>query len=383
MTGSLLVAGLLALSLLWACGDSGAGDGKSEFNAPTKNTRYIFNQQNPDSSMTTISAGVVGEKTIDGKPYLVAQIAEVGAANTNQIYLNFTDPLHVTFAGGRVDTYSSSLPFGTPEVPFIEGELDEVVDLNLEPPVGESVDISCSGTGTLVGVDATADFAGSYVLVEEDASVETAMGIIHGCRHFEGSGVVSSEQIPESMNNIEMSAELWYSDSKGVVAMIFHRPPYEDIVFGLASVEDLGEGDESHGNIQRMGVVGGTGTGSFELSTYDVNQDFDADKNVHAKMILELRFMDEEKAKTSEEPPVSVEFGTTWGIFPHMLVSSPVSFFHPEESGMGFTYWIAYVDEAAKNEPENGIAYRISVMANTTNNPVRVTSRILYTKYQP
>ena len=66
-------------------------------------------------------------------------------------------------------------------------------------------------------------------------------------------------------------------------------------------------------------------------------------------------------------------------------MQSPVSIFHPEENKQGFTYWYAYVNEAAKNEPgENGILYRIKVtFPDYMTSPVRVTARIRYPIYRP
>jgi hypothetical protein len=121
---------------------------------------------------------------------------------------------------------------------------------------------------------------------------------------------------------------------------------------------------------------------SFDLSTYDVRGQFDADKDKHAKMLVEVRFMEDEKAKTADRPPIETDIGTVFGVYPHELIASPVSFFHAEENGKGFTFWIAYVDQAAKNESTNGISYHISAtVPDYGSSPVRVTSRIVYNLY--
>jgi hypothetical protein len=79
-----------------------------------------------------------------------------------------------------------------------------------------------------------------------------------------------------------------------------------------------------------------------------------------------------------------VEFGTVWGVYPYQLVESPVSLFHPEENGKGYKYWVGYVDQAAKNESSNGIAYHIGVnLPDYVSSPVRVTARILYHLWTP
>src|SRR5690606_14212728 len=111
-----------------------------------------------------------------------------------------------------------------------------------------------------------------------------------------------------------------------------------------------------------MGVVSPDNR-TFRLSTYDRAGEFDADKTVHAKMLLELRWVDEDKARTDEFPALfSPDFGTVIGMFPASFVSSPISLLHPAENGKGYTFWYAFVDQAAKNEPgEGGIAYHAGV----------------------
>ena len=61
-------------------------------------------------------------------------------------------------------------------------------------------------------------------------------------------------------------------------------------------------------------------------------------------------------------------------------MASPISLFHPSENGQGFTYWIAYVDQAAKNEAGgNGIAYHAGVtLPDFVSSPMRVSGRIVY-----
>ena len=75
-----------------------------------------------------------------------------------------------------------------------------------------------------------------------------------------------------------------------------------------------------------------------------------------------------------------VNFGTMGGMyyFPHELIESPVSVFFPEENGNGFRYWYAFVDQAAKNQDENGISYTISVDKDASLPELRVTARIAY-----
>ena len=118
---------------------------------------------------------------------------------------------------------------------------------------------------------------------------------------------------------------------------------------------------------------------SFELSTHDLKGNFDADPKQHAKMLLEIRYLDENAAKNDPMPEVNVEFGTVMGYFPSQLVESPVSIFFPEENGEGYKYFISYVDQAAKGN-DKPISYRISVTGGESVKPMRVTARIYYYK---
>ena len=88
----------------------------------------------------------------------------------------------------------------------------------------------------------------------------------------------------------------------------------------------------------------------------------------------------EARAKTPEQPGVTVEFGVVGGTFPHQLQQSPVSLFHPEENGGGFVYWLARVDQAAKNLPVNPTAFHVTAMAGSSaeKSEIRTDAQIRY-----
>jgi hypothetical protein len=147
----------------------------------------------------------------------------------------------------------------------------------------------------------------------------------------------------------------------------------------MTDSSDCGSMDASNYRIIRKnGVV--DSSSSFNLDTYDCDgQKIAADKNTHASMLLELRWVDETQAKTDTQPAPKVEFGTTMGYFPNAMAGSPTSIFHPEENGKGFKYWYSYVNQAAKNSPGgNSETYHIKVGAVAGLSPVRVTARIYY-----
>lgn len=128
---------------------------------------------------------------------------------------------------------------------------------------------------------------------------------------------------------------------------------------------------------------------SFQVSSHDVAGEFDADKQTHAKMVLELRWADIERARTTDPLPVAPDFGTVWGVFDAVLVMTDVSLFHPEEDGQGLHYWIAVVDQAAKNEASNPIAYHAGARwdpiyaPSLPSGPVRADGLVLYKRLAP
>ncbi|RJO73284.1 MAG: hypothetical protein C4523_01660 [Myxococcales bacterium] len=379
------LAALIALCGLWAagCSDSEGDDEEAPYGPPSKTTTYLFKRQNDDGTFSTFEAKIVGEKEIAGATYWRAQTGDMTSENKTGAELWMLPDYEnetVVFAGG--EGYSQTVALAPAGEPLVSGTLDEPITIETEPPVGETQTFSVSASGAFAGAAATVAAAGSYVLEDDDASVETGMGVIPGCRQFSAEATATNSDLLGADVEVTFTGQAWYHPQYGVVGALIKREPYPDIVFGLAGTMDLGEAGEGRHMIQSMGVVD-VATPSFTLSTYDVNQEFDADKETHAKMLLELRWLDEELAKGDTQPTVAVNFGTVFGVFPHDLVEAPISFFHPAEKDMGYKYWIAYVDQAAKNEAENGIAYTITVTNSGGTGAVRVTARIIYTLYQP
>jgi hypothetical protein len=216
----------------------------------------------------------------------------------------------------------------------------------------------------------------TFSLKEKGVTVQTGIGPVEGCWHFEGGATLAKFFGAPT----EVQGEVWYSPTLGLVKAKANKP-FPDLGMdftGSSDYLDLGDGWAS---VHKVGVVG-DGVSSFELNTYDVNTQLDADKNTHAKMFAEVRWVSEETAKTSKQPYVDLTFGTTMGYFPSSLTQSPVSVFHPEENGKGYVYWVGFVDQAAKNEPgPNGISYRVTAKYEPTFSPIRITARIIYKRF--
>ena len=328
----------------------------------------IFGSTN-NSQVTT----VVGQKTIGGTIYDRLATTRVDDPTKGGEYwikensdktVDFAGFLHTSLVGGLVP--AASLTLATP------------VKINLEPPLNEWQPVAGSGTLTLTDTLATstANVTGQYKLVEKDAIVETGVGPLSGCNHYSGQASSDSAGIPALFRGQTVNAELWYHPSYGVVA--FNAP---DLGVGtvMTDTSDCGEIDSSsYRTIRKVGVV--DSSSSFGLDTYDCDgNQLAADKNTHAAMLLELRWVDEASAQTDVQPLPNVEFGVPMGYFPNSMAESPVSIFHPEENGQGFKYWYSYVNQASKNSPgDDAIAYHITARAVPGLSPVRVTARIHY-----
>lgn len=94
------------------------------------------------------------------------------------------------------------------------------------------------------------------------------------------------------------------------------------------------------------------------LSVYSETGDYTADPACHANMILTYRWADDERAKTSEKPPIGFEFVTVLGYFP----TSPSSAVMNTDE-FGRNYWKVVVNEADNTDmPTKGISYGIELI---------------------
>ena len=373
---------LLCVAFVAACdpGDEGV-DVKVPFGNVTPTTRFVLTGTMPFVTTNTFYSGSIGTKEVNGRTYQrfrvgydiasPSELSETTKGTEFQVELPTPD----TFVIG-----------GFEDVSVMVGVLDAPLEINLAPPVGVPQSVSASGALTPVdGEGKPASGTATYTLVSDDETVVTDLGVVTGCRHFTAAGSLTGEAIPVPLQGVEITGDVWYHPDLGVVKWDI---PLVNAGMGLDSVLDYGDASGDSNTIRRVGVVSAQTGGTFELSTYDVNGALDATKMQHARMLLELRWADDELARTGSMPSypgVNVEFGTVWGTFGYELVESPFSIFHPEEAGKGYKYWYAYVDEAAKNEPgADGIAYHVRVTADTSFTPaLRCSARIYYKRYLP
>ena len=383
-----LVAALAACSSKNGNGDGpgglGGGGGtyvafdgeKSPYGPKTETTRLQSTIAISSTLLPALNAAqntaVVGQKTLAGVSYdRLATSRSDNPSEGGEYWIKPNSDGTIDFAGFQHSDLlagflgSAATTFTTP------------IKVNLNAPVGVSQSVTATGTVTL-GDSASpskANFTGQYTLTEKDATVATGMGPVSGCSHFTGSASSDSAEVPVLLKGLTVTADLYYHPSYGVVAF---STPTLGVGTVMTGTEDCGSMDASdYRIIRKMGVV--DATASFNLDSYACDGNaFAADKNTHAIMLLEVRWLDEATAMTTSQPLPIVEFGTPMGYFPNSMTMTPASVFHPEENVKGFKYWYSYVSQAAKNEAATSTAYHIKVRGGAGQAPVRVTARIYY-----
>jgi len=355
-------------------GDYDPSDVKRPYGAWGATTRQTFKGSVVGVSTDTFYVGIIGEKEINGQNFLRVKV-------TYDIYT----PQEVSETGKGAEFWfrwqdADTFEFtGFQEISAASAMLDTPIVVDIDVPAGEEQQVSGSGVAQLSSEEEPINASGtaSYTLIDNNETLDTPMGPLTGCSHYQGTGNISGEGIPVALADLDLNFDVWYHPDHAIVKWSL---PLFSSGLDIEGTQDLGSNENGFRTIQKIGVLDETRT-SFNLSTYDVGGISGADKNTHAKMLLELRWLDEEKAKSSDkpEPPLlNVQFGTSWGYYEHELVESPVSIFHPEENGAGYKYWIAYVDQAAKNEDGEGVVYQVSVNKDMSLPAIRATARIYY-----
>jgi hypothetical protein len=332
----------------------------------------------PDGTLASYVTDNAGVQVVAGGSYQRLRMRRATSGDppptSAEIWVDPREPTKLVLAGGAY-TSDSAKTLGLPAAGSFTLTAPVTVDLDAPPGKPQSFDIQ--GSLQLAGTPETAlvRVQGTSTVAETNVTVSTSAGAISGCTHLVVEG-----GIPLVFGAMLVSArgEIWISPGLGVVQARFDEPlaGFGVGAQGTRTSRDLGDG---YASVEGVGIVG-AGASNFELSTTEASGgEFDADKNTHAKLLLEIRWVDEALAHSGTRPHVTEELGTVFGYFPETLVQSPVSFLHPEEAGQGYVYWIAFASQAAKNEAgPNGIAYHTSVRYDPTLGPVRVSSRIIY-----
>jgi hypothetical protein len=331
----------------------------------------------PDGTTARYVTKRVGDVTVGGHTYgRYAMTREGGTATTNaELWMNPTGDAKLTLVGAGY-TSDTAKKLGLPAAG--SAVLDAPLDVNLDAPRGapQAFDVKATASVSSTTEKAVVSAVGSYTIVEKDISVQTPSGLVAGVNRVAVEGKVP---LVFGVNAVSARGELWISKSLGVVKAVFDEPlaGFGMGVNGSRGWHDLGGG---YASVEAVQVIGSSGPTRFSLSTTEASGGaLDADKETHAQLLLEIRWVDEANAKTTARPYVQEELGTLLGYFPEQLVQSPVSFLHPEDNGKGYVFWIAFANEAAKNEPgSNGIAYHTAVGYDSNLSAIRVSSRIVY-----
>ena len=368
---------IFAVSALFilSCG-GGSSDGgsfnaeKSSYGEPTEtnvvaiNAGLLTNEKKPHVLVKS------GTSEFGGKLFDVIDVKINGNSEAQMLISPWPvkkNVRHLTFGG-----YTSNSGEGTkPKQP---------VDIEL-PELGQTEEGSGEFTVKLPGMPIAVDvpFDWTVKLEEEDITIDTPSGTYSGVRHYTGSGRISEGPLSEFLGDTEFTGEVYFSPTFGFP--VKYKVNGINFDGDLESTWDYGDPDGTGYRVMKKTGVINSENPSFSLSTYDLKGNFDADPKSHAKMLLEIRYLDENAAKNDPMPAVDVEFGTVMGYFPAQLIESPFSIFFPEEDGNDYKYFIAYVDQAAKsrNDP---ISYHVSVSGGESVKPLRVTARIYYNKIQ-
>jgi hypothetical protein len=373
----------ISMFLLAACdassGDGGTPGGKDPFGTPSAAAVSTLSATRPDGTTLLVTGARVGDITVGEKTYARIQLGDF-TTNTprgGELWGDWRpDAGTLTVAGGLVHWADNGIV--APGLPFVTANFDAPVTLDIAPPLGVAQALHVTGQARIGDAAETQafDVEATYMRVADDAVAETSIGPIAGCSKFEGrADILGTPRV----------ATLYYHPDFGFVAGSLDWPPPNGVRADFVGLSDPGVAANGTNVVKGAGVIDAAHR-TFRLDTYAVHQAYDADKMVHAKMLLEVRWVDAAKASTSDFPALfAPDFGTVWGTFPSAFVASPVSLFHPSENGQGFTYWIAYVDQAAKNEPGgNGIAYHAGVtLPDFVSSAMRVSGRIVYRLVAP
>ncbi|MBI1945630.1 MAG: hypothetical protein HYS27_08035 [Deltaproteobacteria bacterium] len=378
----LAVTPLLLVAACNGCLTPGEGEGEGEgpvdpeveierpFPRYTSSTRSVLLRTNPDGTSFISTFEPVGTAEIGGETYThylddaPSGSAEVDATVREQDILI----AHATF--------DSTITEGLGLPAQGDATFEPVISLPRGAPVGEPQLFALTGTAVVGGalpvpINTTAQFTVS----DDDVEVVTPMGVLRGCSAFDATGVARNFFAAETT----ISGAGTFCPTFGLVTGRISEPASMAglglDVLGSADAADLGEGWST---VYKVAVLGVGGTGPFRLSSFDAHQANDADKETHAKMYLEVRWADDARAQTQDSPYLTPSFHTILGVFANDALAQHPSLLFPEDNAAGIVTWSVLVDQAAKNEADNGIAYGIDVNYDASFSAIRAAARIVY-----
>jgi hypothetical protein len=374
----------IALPVLAACGDSSGGvpDPREPYGIYTPTTIMNALGQMPTVSSNQFQVGVVGEKSLGGRTFSTFKVGYDIPAGSR---LDETSPGFVTYISG-IGTETLTVG-GFQYESGTSGVIDPPAVVALNPPLNVPQTRQVTATLTAPGdpTPRTATVDATYSLVAENVTVASkALGSVTGCRHFQGTFTFDGDALPEALRGYTFTGEVWVHPSLGVIDA---KSPELGVDLGQEGSEDWGEPVDGVVVGRKIAIVDSSHT-ELVFSTHDRVGEYDADMCQHAKMLAEFRWADETDAKTRGVPDpmlFQAQFNGWIGSFCYggcPLVASPVSIFHPEDNGKGYTFWYAYVSQGQKNQWKEGqgkeTMYEIKVITDPSLPALRVTTRISY-----
>lgn len=341
------------------------GQGPGSFDPPFEQTRQSMALVSTEGTVSGFTTQVTGTRDVGGTqvPVVTAVDPRSGPDAAVEVVIS-VEGTEFTLGGITVPHRPPGLG--------IDLVFEQPATFELAGPIGEPQTITIDGSLTFGDPEFTnpgyLPFDMTLVPEEEGVVAPAPMGDIPGCRRA---------TVTLSTSGIAIEAEIWTHDDLGIVHGVVDAEPWG--TFEMGTEGWTGFADAGGVRLIQAEQILDASRPSFSLSTFDIDGDFLADKNVHAQMWLELRFADADRARTEDRPAVTETFGTVFGYFPSMLVRADASVLHPDDADEGFVYWIAAVDQAAKNEPENGIAYSLSASW-SGGDPVHAAAFIRYTR---
>lgn len=326
--------------LLVGCKGSGNTGEPGAFDPPFENTTMTL-LMNEAGASGEIQTAVTGSVTVGTEDLPVLSVQDSRSPTPIEVV--------ASFEGTDVALGGFTIPHTPPGI-GVEVVFSQAFHIDMEGPIGQPQTATLGGELTLgdpsISEELYLPFDITATVLETDVVAPAPMGDVPGCRHA---------SVSASSGDLSATGEVWTRDDVGFV----HG--FVDTTWGRFDLGELGyKGFDDVGDRRVIQAEGVVQLGRpFSLSTYDIDGDFLADKDTHAQMWLEMRWANAERARTEEQPLLSYQFGTVLGTYPAEIQRSDVSLLHASESE-GFVYWYALVDQAAKNEADNGIAYQVS-----------------------
>lgn len=234
----------------------------------------------------------------------------------------------------------------------------------------------------------TGPFDLTWTILSVDQTVETAIGDLAGCIHAKAELTLHDRSI---------SIYLWFKNNIGIVAIEADLGP----LLGVQKAQLVQSVATTTGedgivltkttvlnaeNARRTTLV----TSECAVFDWADNGSCQADKDLPATILVEVRWADDERAKTDERPEVSAIYGMQQTVIDSEdmlaieLFPLPDSILHPEESGRGYRFWVGVGELDAAKTRVNSTTFMVALTdfgSKLAIDDLRVSIKIAYHQY--